>query len=463
MATLLQLLFSGLEIGSIYALASLGIMLIFRTSSVTNFAQGIIGMFGGFVTAAIIMGAFNVSILMENNQVILPNSERFMISILLGVLLWYLIKGLFSKLSMVKWKILSLSIGIPFIFAIITFILAPLFWDAIAKSIIVNNSLALTGFVFQGVTIFVIPDSSRMVFTFLVALFLMLMIGRTLQNKKITFWKAYGISGIIGLFYIVTQLVIGNNIWSATLIALTTAVIVGLLIDYLIIRRAQKVNPLAKQIITMGIVIVFLGITPMVFDKMLVGADPISIPKFFPSGAINIIGASLSYNSLFNIVVGLIILVFLFWFLQKTRWGLAVRVTASNPQTARMMGVPVKLVTLGSWAIAAMLATLAAVMYAPNVGILNPGYMTSIQVIAFVACIFGGFQTFHGPVLASYILAVVRNLLIFYGATMLNFLFIRVEPDFGSVWGEQILYIMILVLVIFRPYGLIGKKVIKKV
>jgi|GEM_PF-702162 len=472
MSTLLQLLFSGLEIGSIYALATLGIMLIFRTSSVTNFAQGIIGMFGGFVAAAFIMGAYNLTIIMVDNNITLPQNERWIVVFVLAFLLWYISNLVIKHTTLNKWWKLFLPIGIGVVISMVIYFILPAIWDTVARQLIIANSLADTAFISivigsdlteTVIKVFTVPDSSRMIFTYVIATLVLLMLGQTLHKKKFEAWKAYGISGGIGFVYILIQVIIGNNIWSVTLLALTTAIIVGLLIDYFVIRRAQKVNPLAKQIITMGIVIVFLGITPMLFEKVLVGADPISIPKFFPSGAINIAGASLSINSLFNIIVGLIILAFLFWFLQKTKWGLAVRVTASNPQTARMMGVPVKLVTLGSWAIAAMLATLAAIMYAPNVGILTPGYMTSIQVIAFVACIFGGFQTFHGPVLASYILAVVRNLLIFYGATILNFFLIRVQPDFGSIWGEQILYILILVLVIFRPYGLIGKKIVKKV
>lgn len=362
MASLLQLIFSGLESGSIYALATLGIMLIYRTSTVTNFAQGMIGMFSAFFAAAIVMG----------------NLDLTMYSVAIAVL-FAVTFILFLKKKEISYAIsITVSLGIAFIFVLI------IHW-------------------------------------------------------------------------------IGRSVWSATILGIITGFITGVIIDFVIIRRAQKVNPLSKQIITMGLVIVILGITPVIFSKMIVGATPIMIPPFISEGSIRILGAALSYNSLFNITVGLVIMVSLFLFLQRTKWGLAVRTTASNPQVARMMGVPTKLVTVGAWAVAASLGALAAIMYAPQAAILSPGYMVVIQIVAFVACMFGGFQTFHGPVIAAYIIGIVRNLIVFYGSDFLRIFSPTISSEFGSIWGEQILYILILVFIIFRPFGLIGKKTIKKV
>lgn len=252
--------------------------------------------------------------------------------------------------------------------------------------------------------------------------------------------------GAVGMFntYVVTFLVIkaGFPLWLAILGGVGTAILMGFTIDYLVIRHTKKVSPVAKQIITLGLIMVILGLAPMFF-----GVDPLNLPRLIPDGSVNILGANLSYNGLFNIVFGFTLMFILFYILQNTKVGLAVRTTASNEYTARLMGVPTKTVTLGAWALAAVLGLLAGVMIAPTTSV-NLNLMDVVQVNALIACVFGGFQTFYGPILGAYIIGISRNMLLYY---------------FDSVWGGQILYILILIFLIFRPYGLIGKKVVKKV
>jgi branched-chain amino acid transport system permease protein len=209
-----------------------------------------------------------------------------------------------------------------------------------------------------------------------------------------------------------------------------------------IIRHTKKVSPVAKQIITLGLMMIILGVTPLFF-----GVDPLRLPRLINSGDLKFLGASLSYNGLFNIVFGLAIMASLFYILQKTKWGLAVRTTASNEFTAKLMGVPTKTVTMGAWAAAAVLGVLSGVMVAPMTSV-TLNLMDEVQINALIACVLGGFQSFYGPVLGAYIIGVSRNLLMYYGS---------------SVWGGQILYIIILVFLVFRPQGLIGKKIVKKV
>lgn len=252
--------------------------------------------------------------------------------------------------------------------------------------------------------------------------------------------------GAIGMFnsYVVTYLFtkLGLPFGLAAIGGMSTAFIVGILLDLVIIRRTKKASPVAKQILTLGLIMIFLGITPIFF-----GVDPLRLPQFIPTGSVSILGANISHNGLFNIILGLVIMMALFYFLQKTKWGLAVRTTASNEFTARLMGVPTKTVTMGAWAVAAMLATLSGVMTAPFTSV-TLNLMDNVQLNALIACVLGGFQSFYGPVIAAYIIGIAKNLLVYY---------------VSSVWGEQLLYIAILIFIVFRPYGIIGKKIVKKV
>jgi len=251
--------------------------------------------------------------------------------------------------------------------------------------------------------------------------------------------------GTMGMFgaYIVTFL-FGNTGLPLTvciLLGIIAGILIGFVVDFVIIRRTKKVSNSGKEIITLGMMMVFLGICPMFF-----GVDPLRLPKLIEEGSLSIGSANITFNGLFNIVFGLGVTVALFLILQKTKLGLAIRTTASSERTARLMGVPTKLVTLFSWALAMVLGTLAGVMVAPATSV-TTGLMDAVQVGAFIACVLGGFQTFYGPVIGAYIIAVVSNLL--------NYV--------NSTWGTQIMYVIIILFIVIRPVGLVGKKTVKKV
>jgi branched-chain amino acid transport system permease protein len=252
--------------------------------------------------------------------------------------------------------------------------------------------------------------------------------------------------GVVGMFntFVVTYIFMTYNVplFIAILGGIASAIAIGFMIDLLVIRHTKKVSPVAKQIITLGLIMAVLGVTPLFF-----GVDPLNLPRFIESGNLSVFGANISYNGLFNIVFGIAVMFTLFFMLQNTKWGLAVRTTASNEYTARLMGVPTKRVTLGAWAIAGVLGVLSGVMIAPTTTV-SLNLMDVVQVNALIACVLGGFSTFYGPVVGAYIIGISRNLLIFY-----------VSPE----WGGQILYLLILLFLIFKPNGLFGKKVIKKV
>jgi branched-chain amino acid transport system permease protein len=252
--------------------------------------------------------------------------------------------------------------------------------------------------------------------------------------------------GVVSMFstFVVTALFIntGMPLWLAILGGVASAITVGMLIDFIVIRHTKKVSPVAKQIITLGLIMVVLGITPLFF-----GVDPLTLPRLINAGDLKIFGANISYNGLFNIIFGLVLMFILFYVLQNTKWGLAVRTTASNEYTARLMGVPTKTVTMFAWGIAGVLGVFSGVMVAPMTSV-SLNLMDQVQINALIACVLGGFQTFYGPIFAAYMIGISANLLSYY---------------VSSVWGGQILYIVILAFLIFRPHGLFGKKIVKKV
>lgn len=286
---------------------------------------------------------------------------------------------------------------------------------------------------------------------------------RSLEYGSIYAFAAFGIiliyrtsyttnfaQGVIGMFntYVVAKFMVdsGSNIWVATIVGIASAILMGIIIDLVVMRNSKKVSAVGKQIITLGILMIITGITPMVF-----GVYPFTLPRFIPAGFADILGATISFNALFNIFLTFIVMLIMLYILMKTKIGLAIRATASNEPTARLMGIPTKTVTMLSWATAAALSLLAGVMAAPF-GTVTITFMNDVQISAFMALVFGGFSTFHGPVVAAFLISIFTNLLQVY-----------LPSGLGTVWGKPIVYLLILIFLVFKPQGLFGKKVVKKV
>jgi len=262
-------------------------------------------------------------------------------------------------------------------------------------------------------------------------------------RTSLTIHFAQGTMSMFGTFFVAYMVAAYNvPLWLGLIGGVLCAAAMAVSVDFLVIRRTKSVSTDGKKIITLGLIMVFLGLAPMIF-----GVDSRRLPRFIPSGDLSIAGASISHNAILNILAGLAIMGLLFFILQKTKFGLAVRTTASNEPTARLMGVPTKLVTLAAWVVAGVLGVVAGVMIAPATSV-SVFLMNPIQLGALFACVLGGFQTFYGPVIGAYIIGMMPNYLSFY---------------VNSVWSTQIMYIMILLFLLVRPNGIIGRKFIRKV
>ncbi len=261
---------------------------------------------------------------------------------------------------------------------------------------------------------------------------------------------AQGSIGTLGAYFAAwlmqtrgTGIGIINSIWLASLLAIVFGFIIGIFIDLLVVRRVGQ-NPISKQIITLGLILLIVGtITqPWAFGPQ--GYSGLS-PSYF-SGRLAFLGISIAYQTLFIITLTFAIMIGVLLFIRYTRWGLATRVTASNAETARLMGVPTNTVTMMSWAVAAALGTMAGLVMGQQ-GI-RVDMLVTIQVTAFFAATFGGFQTFHGPLIAAFLIAFFRDLTYTY---------------IDDQWNETIVWIGILVFLYFKPYGLFGKAPARKV
>jgi branched-chain amino acid transport system permease protein len=125
-----------------------------------------------------------------------------------------------------------------------------------------------------------------------------------------------------------------------------------------------------------------------------------------------------------------------------------VRATASNETVASMMGVNTKFITAMSWGLAGGIGALASALFAPTVFTLSPDLMLGLQINGFLAAVLGGFSTFAGPMIAAFIIPISR---------------VFAWQFLSNEWSNAIVYLLVLLIILIKPVGLLGKRIAKKV
>jgi len=147
----------------------------------------------------------------------------------------------------------------------------------------------------------------------------------------------------------------------------------------------------------------------------------------------------------FGMAVALMFL--LWWVTRKTKMGIAMRTVSLDPMAAQLMGINVEKVIAGTFAIGGALAGAAGVMFAINYPVINPymGIMPGLK--AFIAAVFGGIGSIPGAMVGGITMGLIET-----GATAIN-----------SHIAEGVFFVVMLVVLLFRPFGLLGKAAKDKV
>lgn len=263
---------------------------------------------------------------------------------------------------------------------------------------------------------------------------------------------AQGVISAFGAYVVANEMVArGLSIWLALPLGMIVSMLLAVLIDVGIFRRGRYVNALGKQIITMGLISIIVGVIPLVFKI----SNP-SIPKFVDGNFTFMDGqVTVTKNAILCLGMSIIVVAAIFILLRFSKWGLAVRATASNEYVAGMMGINTHVVTAISWGLAGAIGALAATINASNGAAMNAYYMTNYQVFAFLAGILGGFGTFHGPVIAALMIPLANNLVQY-------FVNVIGKPELTG-WSMVIVYAIAMIVIFFKPQGIFGKKIARKV
>jgi branched-chain amino acid transport system permease protein len=214
----------------------------------------------------------------------------------------------------------------------------------------------------------------------------------------------------------------------------------------------------AVAIMTIGIDLVIRMVTGNLFGvEPGTTGDPWGFNLFFgPEGLGKFALGDLVLNErrFAGIVVAIVVIAALLAFFRFTRFGLAMRATAFDQEVALTQGVSVPAVFAISWAIAAVLATLAALFISPNSGTIEPN-MFVLALKALPIVVIGGLDSIGGTLIAALIVGIAEALTITYQPQYAEFL--------GANFAQVMPYLVMFVVLLVRPYGLFGTREVERV
>jgi branched-chain amino acid transport system permease protein len=228
------------------------------------------------------------------------------------------------------------------------------------------------------------------------------------------------------------------------LAAMLACALLGVLIEFFAYRPVRRSSRITALITAIGVSLLLENIGIRVF-----GADPKFFPQLIPPRTIQLAeGVVVTNHQITVVVVSILLMVALTLFVHRTRTGKAMRAVAFHRDAASLMGIPVNRIITITFAIGSALAAAAGVL----VGLTNPkieplmGIMPGIK--AFVAAVLGGIGSIPGAVIGGLVMGVSEYLVVGY---------------VSSTYRDGIAFVILILVLLIKPAGLLGRNVAEKV
>ncbi len=228
-------------------------------------------------------------------------------------------------------------------------------------------------------------------------------------------------------------------------LAMVGSALLGLLLERVIMRPmiGQEVVPII--IITIGIGFMIRAVIMFIW-----GVDTLPFPQLLSEEPIMFVNVPIAPTYIWSIIVCAAILIAFSLMFKFTPTGIAMRATANDQQAAQSMGVSVKWVFAMAWAIGGVVAALGGVLLG-NINGVN-AYLSVIGLKVFPVVIVGGLDSIPGAILGGLIVGVAENLCGGY-----------LDPIFGGGVKAVAPFVILLIILLVRPYGLFGSRQIERV
>ena len=242
------------------------------------------------------------------------------------------------------------------------------------------------------------------------------------------------------VWYLIARLNV--PVWLSILICVAFTSLLGVAIEKLAYKPLRHSARISLLITAIGISFFLQNAAQLIF-----GADPVMFENLLP-GNLSLGALTVSRVSVIIICVSIVLMIALVLLVNKTRMGRAMRAVSEDESTAALMGINVNTTISFAFALGSALAAVAAILYSCAYTQISPTMGGMLGLKAFVAAVLGGIGSIPGAMLGGILLGLIE----IFGKAYIS-----------TELGDAIVFLILIVMLLVKPTGLLGKKVSEKV
>jgi branched-chain amino acid transport system permease protein len=226
------------------------------------------------------------------------------------------------------------------------------------------------------------------------------------------------------------------DLFLGLLITMPIMFILGLLIEWLFIRPIKRDRTMLSLLVTFGVALIIEGILNVLFS-----ADYVQLHAWYITASFRVGSFYLSYIYVFDFLLAVVLLAWLYWLLYRTKFGYSLRASMENRAAAELIGIDVERVSAITFAIGIALAAAGGMAFgATNAFDAGSAYDLISRLLAII--IFGGMGSLTGALIASLGMLVIEDV---------------TSVIWSPVWASTVFFILLVIILVVRPQGLFGR------
>ncbi len=252
---------------------------------------------------------------------------------------------------------------------------------------------------------------------------------------------AHGNSGMLATYVGLSVYLLTQNIIFSIIAAVTTGLLVGLVVERFLMRPLKNISSGAMLIVTLGLLMVIEGIVMVIW-----GVDYHRFPEIYMAAPIILFLENgvlvMPSNDIAITIISLTVMLAVALFLRYTKLGIAIRARSEDEIGALVCGIDINNVDTIIWSVGIATIALVGVLAAPKTYI-HPSMLINMQLYGITAGVLGGFSNLFGVILGGLILGILEKLVGVF-----------ISPDYQL----SIILILIILVLLFKPSGLFAKE-----
>ncbi|MGL4606887.1 MAG: branched-chain amino acid ABC transporter permease [Eubacteriaceae bacterium] len=232
-------------------------------------------------------------------------------------------------------------------------------------------------------------------------------------------------------------------VWGVVLFSMTITAIIGVTMEFVAYRPLRNAPRLSALITAIGMSLFLQNLALLIFKP-----EPKIMPKIFPEQIFTIAGIDISSITIITISLSLIFMVLLDVYIKKTKQGRAMRAVSEDKDAAILMGINVNRTISLTFALGSALGALGGILFSVAYIQIYPtmGVMPGLK--AFIAAVLGGIGIVPGAMLGGFIIGMVETM---------------TKAYLSTTWADAIVFGILIIVLLFKPTGILGKNTREKV